>query len=164
MKTVTHVVTLLLAVVFLWRSAALAEVDILPGKIGNYGRYYNVDTEESFTARVVKVHEVGHTRFSKACLALEVLPSGEESTAMVYLGPKGRVEKTGFSIQEGADVCVVASRVSVEGKPVLISKSVMDGYEELVLRSDDGRHFNLDLRRDYARDGAACTIAAVRTK
>ena len=164
MKSIICVVTLLLSVVFLWSSVALAQGDILPGKIGSYGRYYDVDTEETFTARVVKVHEVCYAKSSKSCLALEVLPSGEEKTDIVYLGPKGRLEKTGFSIREGADVCVVASRVSVEGKTVLISKSVMDGYEEFVMRSDDGRHFNLDLRLDYERDAAVCTIAAVRVK
>ena len=164
MKPSPRVTTVLLSMGLLWNAMALAEGDILPGKIGNYGRYYDVATEETFTARVVRVHEVGYSKSSKSCLALEVLPLGEEQTDIVYLGPQGRLEKAGFSVREGDDVCVLASRVSVEGRSILISKSVMDGYEEFVLRSDDGTHFNLDLRLDYERDSAVCTVATVRVK
>ncbi len=164
MKSITCVVTLLLSVVFLWSSVALAQGDILPGKIGSYGRYYDVDTEETFTARVVKVHEVCYAKSSKSCLALEVLPSGEEKTDIVYLGSKVRLEKVDFPVREGDEVCVVASRVRVEGKTILIGKSVIDGYEEFVLRNEDGRHFSLDRRVDYERGYSVCTIAAARVR
>jgi hypothetical protein len=164
MKSTAIGCTLLLSAVLLWSPAARGEEGLLPGKIGSYGSYYDTATEETFTARVVQVHAVDYSRFSKACLALEVMAEGEEQTEIVYLGPKKRLERAGFAVQQGADVCIVASRVEIEGQTVLISKSVIDGRDQIGLRSADGKHLSLDLRTDPDRGYSVCTIAGSRVR
>jgi hypothetical protein len=61
---------------------------VLGGKVGEYGKYYNENTEEAFSAKVAKIHEITIKRSGIRYIAIEIERDVDGTTQTVYLGPK----------------------------------------------------------------------------
>jgi len=124
-------------------TVVLAGQGVLPGKPGDYGNYYDPSTEEVISGRISEVCQVPYThRSSLRCYALRVERDDGEGVEVVYLGPKSRLDKAGIELKEGEKICVLGSRVEVEGQVVMIAQQVNQGDEVSVLRNESGRHFS----------------------
>ena len=83
-------------------SGVLAGERILPGKIGNYGDYYDPNTEESFSGRVMELCQVPYSsKVKRCCYAIKVERDDGKGNEIVYLGPKSRLDKEELNVKEG---------------------------------------------------------------
>lgn len=74
-------------------------------------------------------------RFGKG---VHVMLKGDKETLEVHLGPLPFVEKQGLKVQSGDRLEVTGSRVTIDGKPVLLAEKVKKGDQTVTLRDADG--------------------------
>jgi hypothetical protein len=94
-------------------------------------------TVETVQGRVVSITETAPRadRGFGVHLALQ----GERETILVHLGPRWFLEKRKPQLKAGDAVTVKGSRVTMNGKPVLLAAEITKGNEVLKLRDANGR-------------------------
>jgi len=147
--------------VSLCSSGVRAEESLLPGKTGDYGRRYDVRTEETFTATVLRVHQVSYGRNAGGCVAAEVARDDNGRVDLVYLGPRSKWKRANLELREGRQLCLTGSRVEIEGRSLLLAKHVNDDQYWVRLRSDEGQHALAQSLKLPEEAAFVCTIAAL---
>jgi hypothetical protein len=102
-----------------------------------YGRMYNPQTVETLTGEVVSVESIPGRAGGRAYGVHFTLKTDKE-TIPVHLGPSWYINKQNIKIEAKDKVEVTGSRVSFEGKPVIIAAAVKKGDTVLKLRDQAG--------------------------
>ena len=93
-------------------------------------------TVETVSGEVQKVDRIAPMRKMGAGIHLLIKTSKE--SIPVHLGPEWFMDRLDAKIEQGDRVEVKGSRITLEGKPVIIVSEVKRGDETLVLRDDSG--------------------------
>lgn len=161
MRASTIVLTAAALIVAVGTTGAWAEGPLLPGKTGDYGRRYDVQTEETFTGTIHQVHVITQARNASGSLAVEVIRDADGRTEVVYLGPRSKWKKMALDLQPGRSLCLTGSRVEIEGRPLVIAKHVNDDQYWVGLRSDAGQHVLAKAIRLPEETEFVCAVAAL---
>ena len=141
-------------------SLGLAREGVLPGKIGDYGKYFNRQSVESFSGKVLEVYQQRYSsKSSLYATAIQVERDDGEGEAIVYLGPKSRLDKEGFAIEPGEDVCILGSEARIDEQNIVIAQQLNRGNYVLALRNATGRHFSLESTVLEGDDEDTCLVA-----
>lgn len=101
-----------------------------------YGRMYDVEFVETITGQVVKVERITPIRGMSYGVHLVVKTDSE--TISIHLGPAWYVENQDIKIEPRDKVEIKGSRITLEGKPVIIAAEVRKGESVLKLRDEGG--------------------------
>lgn len=136
---------------------------VLPGKLGDYGKYFNPKAVEIFSGKVLEVYQQPYSRkYSQCCTAIRVERDDREGDAVVYLGPKSRLDKEGFTIEPGEDVCILGSATVIEGQNIIIAQQLNMGNYVIALRNETGRQFaTYSVELDNSNEDA-CLLAYIQ--
>ena len=100
-------------------------------------RNFDPKTIEVMKGTVVSVTETAPPADRGFGVHLTLESGGQTMT--VHLGPRWFLEKQKLQLKAGDAVTVNGSRVTMDGKPVLIAAEISKGSEVLKLREGDGR-------------------------
>lgn len=106
------------------------------GMGGAYQRMFDPATVETVSGEVQKVEKIAPMR--KMGAGIHLLVKTAKETVPVHLGPEWFIDRLDAKIQRGDKVEVTGSRVTLEGKPVIIASEVKKGDETLLLRDGAG--------------------------
>lgn len=106
------------------------------GKGAPYGRMYDPKTVETIKGKVVNVDTV--TPMKGMGYGVHVTIETDKETVSVHLGPGWYIENQDTRIEPKDTVEVTGSRITLEGKPVIIAAEVKKGDEVLKLRDEKG--------------------------
>jgi hypothetical protein len=102
-----------------------------------WGRMYDTKTVETLKGEVVTVDTIESGRMDIPGRVLMHLKTREE-TLVIYLGPVWYVEEQGIKLVPGDQLEVKGSRITMDGKPMLIAQYVKKGQRVLNLRDEQG--------------------------
>jgi hypothetical protein len=102
----------------------------------SYGRMYNSGTVETIGGEVVSVDKF--IPMKGMSYGIHLMLKTEDETISVHLGPGWYIENQDIKIQPKDKLEVKGSRVTFEGKPVIIAAEVKKGDEVLKLRDKNG--------------------------
>ena len=104
-------------------------------------RMYDPATETTLTGTVAAVETVTRPeqagRRGLGGLHVTLKTSGE--SIVVHLGPTSFLTKQKVAVAEGDSVDVVGSRVTIDGEPVLLARTVKKGANTWTLRDASGK-------------------------
>ncbi|MCE5210298.1 MAG: DNA-binding protein [Deltaproteobacteria bacterium] len=106
------------------------------GMGSQYGRMYNPKTVETIAGEVVAVEALTPVRGMS--YGVHLLLKTDKETVSVHLGPSWYIENQDVKIEPKNKIKVKGSRISFEGKPVIIAAEIIKGNEILKLRNEDG--------------------------
>lgn len=101
-----------------------------------YNRMYDVRTVEVFSGEVVSVDRM--VPLKGMSYGIHVTVMTEKETVSVHLGPGWYIENQDVMIEPKDMLGIKGSRVSIEGKPVIIAAEVKKGDQVLKLRDEQG--------------------------
>ena len=101
-----------------------------------YSRMYDPKTVETLTGEVVSVNLITPMKGMSSGVHLVLRTTRE--TISVHLGPEWYIENQDIKIMPKDKVDVKGSRITFEGKPVIIAAEVKKGDEMLKLRDENG--------------------------
>jgi hypothetical protein len=101
-----------------------------------YSRMYDPKTVGTLTGEVVSVNLITPTKGMSSGVHLVLRTSRE--TISVHLGPEWYIENQDIKITPKDKVDVKGSRITFEGKAVIIASEVKKGDEVLKLRDENG--------------------------
>ncbi|MBN2575474.1 MAG: DNA-binding protein [Deltaproteobacteria bacterium] len=107
------------------------------GPVSTYGRMYDPRTVETVAGEIAKVERVAPLRGMHRGVHLVLKLERGESLA-VHLGPEWYVDRQDITFEPGDKVEVRGSRVTFEGKPVIIAAEVKKDGQTLHLRDANG--------------------------
>lgn len=109
-----------------------------PGRGGEpYGRMYNPQTVETLRGEITAVERIASPRPEmpgRMTLSLKT----DKETVTIYLGPLWYIEKQKVDLAVKDKVEVKGSRVTMDGKPLIIANYVKKGDQVLKMRDDQG--------------------------
>jgi len=103
---------------------------------GDWNRMYDPKTVQTIAGQVVNVDEV--TMMKGRYTGIHLKLKTEKDTTDVHLGPSWYIEKQETKIGKGDTVRITGSRITFQGKPVLIAAVVTKGDKTLKLRDEKG--------------------------
>jgi hypothetical protein len=106
------------------------------GPHGQYARLYDPKTVESVKGEIEKVETV--TPMKGMGAGIHLLVKTDQESIPVHLGPSWYVENQDVKLEPKDTVEVKGSRVTLQGKPVLLAAEVKKGDATLVLRDEAG--------------------------
>ncbi len=106
------------------------------GQGSQYGRMYDPKTVETITGTVEKVDKIIPSRGMS--YGVHVTVKTDKETIDVHLGPGWYIENQDVKIMPGDKIDVKGSRVTYQGKPVIIAAEIKKGDEVLQLRDESG--------------------------
>jgi len=106
------------------------------GMGGAYQRMFNPATVETVSGEVQKVEKIAPLRQMGAGIHLVV--KTDKETIPVHLGPEWFIKRLDAKVGKGDRIEVSGSRITLEGKPVIIASEVRKGDETLLLRDSAG--------------------------
>lgn len=100
------------------------------------GPKYDLATETTLKGVVQDVREVpgslqGHT-------GVYLTLSTDAGTVDVQVAPPGFLKDMDFSFAKGDHIQVIGSKVTADGAPLVLARTITKGNDELVVRNDDG--------------------------
>jgi hypothetical protein len=102
----------------------------------SYQRMYNPATVETISGVIESLDKIMPTKGMSSGIHL-VLKTDKESIA-VHLGPEWYIERQDVRLEKGDRIEVKGSRITFEGKPVIIAAEIKKGDSVLVLRDSVG--------------------------
>lgn len=102
-----------------------------------WGRMYDPKTVETLKGEIVSVDTISSGRTDIPGRIILNLKTTKE-TVSVYLGPVWYVEQQGVKLVAGDQAEVKGSRITMDGKPMIIANYVKKGERMLNLRDDTG--------------------------
>lgn len=105
-----------------------------PGK--HYNHLYDPKSVETLTGQVMSVNKI--TPIRGMSYGVELVVKTDKETVPVHLGPGWFVENQDMKIVANDKVEVEGARVTFDGKPAVIARSVKKDDGVLVLRDDAG--------------------------
>ncbi len=106
------------------------------GQGSQYGRMYDPKTVETITGTVEKVDKITPSRGMS--YGVHTTVKTDKETIDVHLGPGWYIENQDIKIMPGDKIEVKGSRVTYQGKPVIIAAEIKKGDEVLQLRDESG--------------------------
>jgi len=103
---------------------------------GQYGRMYDPKTVETAKGEVVSVEKFATTNGMSA--GVHLLLKTEKETISVHLGPSWYLENQDAQVEPKDKIEITGSRLTLDGKPVLIAAEVKKGDGVLKLRDENG--------------------------
>lgn len=106
------------------------------GANSQYGRKYDPKTVETINGEVVSLDKIT----PKECQSygVHMMLKTDKETISVHLGPGWYIENQETQIQPKDKVEVKGSRITYDGKPVIIAVEIKRQDEVLVLRDENG--------------------------
>jgi hypothetical protein len=101
-----------------------------------YNMMYNVNTVETAKGDIVKIERVMPMKGMSHGVHLIVKTAN--GTLDVHLGPEWYVENQDVRLMVGDKIVIKGSRITLQGKPVIIAAEVKKGDETLKLRDERG--------------------------
>lgn len=101
-----------------------------------YQRMYNPATVETIIGTVESVDKMTPMRGMSSGVHLMV--KTDKETLPVHLGPSWHLDKQEMKLAKGDTVTVTGSRVTMDGKPVIVASEVKKGDAAMKLRDDKG--------------------------
>ena len=101
-----------------------------------YQRMYNQQTVESISGDVVSVDSVTPTKGMTA--GVHIIVRTDKETISVHLGPSWYIENQDVKIAPKDKIEAKGSRITFEGKPVIIASEVKKDDDVLMLRDASG--------------------------
>ena len=126
----------LLCLILVAASMALAQ-GMGPGGGEPYGRMYNPKTVETLKGEITAVDRIASPRPEmpgRMTLSLKT----DKETVTIYLGPIWYLDKQKVDLAVKDKVEVKGSRVTMDGKPLIIANYVKKGDQVLKMRDDQG--------------------------
>ena len=125
MKTITKVMTMVVfAVGFLGIQNTLAQND------------YDVKTVETIGGKVLSIEKT--TPVKRRGYWIDVMLQTEKETIAVQLGPVWYIREQTPRIEPNDTITVTGSRVTMDGRSIIVAADVAKGSELLKLREDNG--------------------------
>jgi hypothetical protein len=115
------------------------------GMGSNYSRMYDPKTVETISGEVISVDKM--TPIKGMSYGVHLMLKTDKETVSIHLGPVWYLENQDVKIVPKENVEVKGSRITFEGKPVIIAAEVRKGDEVLKLRDDNGFPFWSGWRR-----------------
>jgi hypothetical protein len=106
------------------------------GAGSQYNRLYNTNTVETVSGEVIAVKHIAPTNAISYGVHLEL--KAEKETVSVHLGPGWFIDNQDITIEPKDKVEIKGSRVTFDGKPVIIAAEIKKGDEVLKLRDQNG--------------------------
>ena len=106
------------------------------GEGSQYGRMYDPKTIETIMGTVEKVDKI--TPEKGMSYGVHLVVKTEKETISVHLGPGWYIDNQDVKIMPADKVEVKGSRITFQGKPVIIAAEVKKGEETLKLRDENG--------------------------
>lgn len=106
------------------------------GHGSQYGRLYDPQTVETVKGEIEKVERITPMRGMSA--GIHLVLKTEKETLSVHLGPEWYINNQELKLAPKETVDVKGSRVTINGKPVLIAEEVTKGDQVLELRDENG--------------------------
>ena len=101
-----------------------------------YNMMYNANTVETIKGEIVKIERIMPMRGMSHGVHLMVKTSKE--TIDVHLGPAWYIENQDVKLKVGDKIEIKGSRITLQGKPVIIAAEVKKGDVTLKLRDERG--------------------------
>ena len=101
-----------------------------------YQRMYNPATVESVSGEVISVNKMTPSKGMGAGIHLRL--KTDQETVAIHLGPAWYIDRLDARIEKGDAIEVKGSRVTVDGKSVIIAAEVKKGAATLKLRDANG--------------------------
>lgn len=111
----------------------------LGGMNAPYSRMYDPKTVETISGEVVSVDVI--TPLKGMYYGVHLMVKTAKEIISVHLGPGWYIENQDTEIEPKDKVEVTGSRITLEGKPVIIAAEVKKGEEVLKLRDEKGFPF-----------------------
>lgn len=106
------------------------------GMGGAYQRMYNPSAVETIAGEVVSIDKMTPTKGMS--YGIHALVKTNKETIPVHLGPGWYLERQDTKIVKGDAIEVKGSRITYQGKPVIIAAEIKKGDVVLKLRDDNG--------------------------
>lgn len=103
---------------------------------GQYGRMYDPKTVETVKGEVVSVEKFTPAKGMSSGVHL-LLKAGKETISM-HLGPSWYLENQDAQVEPKDKIEITGSRLTLDGKPVLVAAEVKKGDGNLKLRDENG--------------------------
>jgi hypothetical protein len=101
-----------------------------------YGRLYDPKTLETISGEVVGVDTI--TPRKGMSYGVHLILKTEKETISVHLGPAWFLQRQDVKIVPGDKIEIRGSRITFQGKPVIIAAELKKGEEILNLRDENG--------------------------
>jgi len=106
------------------------------GMGSQYVRMYDTKTIETISGDVVRVNKIAPMKGMS--YGIHLIVKTNKDTIAVHLGPDWYIENQDVKIEPKDKVEVKGSRITFDGKPVIIAAEVKKGEEILKLRDENG--------------------------
>ncbi len=106
------------------------------GRNSRYQRLYNSSTVQTMSGEVISIGTFIPVKRMDKGVQLEL--KTDKETIPVHLGPSWYVDEQDVQIEKGDKIKVIGSRVTFEGKAIIIAKTIEFGKETLNLRDEKG--------------------------
>ena len=110
-----------------------------------YSRMFDPVTIDTVSGEVLRIEAI--TPMKGMSYGVHLMVKAERETLSVHLGPAWYVENQDTKIEPKDKIEIIGSRITFEGKPVIIAAEVMKGNEVLKLRDKNGFPFWSGWRR-----------------
>ena len=98
-------------------------------------RNYDVSTETTIHGTISAIERPASGRGQQGVHLVVQTSTGENT---VHVGPQWYVDKQSMTLSKGDDVQVAGSRVTLDGSPVIIARTITKGTHTMQLRRADG--------------------------
>jgi hypothetical protein len=134
MKKVLKLVSVFM---FISSTALFAQSDTSRwGRNSNYNRLYNVKTATEIKGKVIAIEQV--VPMKGMSYGMHITVKTESETISVHLGPKWFLDKQLIQFKVDDKVLVKGSKVTLEGKQVVIAREINKNGKVLKLRNENG--------------------------
>ena len=103
------------------------------------GRIYNPGTETTLTGTVDAVETITQPRGGRGLGGLHLTLNTGTDSIEVHLGPVAFLNEKNITIDKGDMLKVLGSRVTLDGRKVLIAREITKGDRTVTLRDESGR-------------------------
>jgi hypothetical protein len=110
-----------------------------------YGKMYNPKTVETISGEVVSIDKI--TPMKGMSYGVHMTVKTDKETISVHMGPGWFIENQDVKIEQKDKIEVKGSRITFQGKPIIIAAEVKKGDEILKLRDENGFPFWSGWRR-----------------
>lgn len=102
-----------------------------------YNRMYNPNTVATISGEVISI-DTFTPRGKGMSYGVHMVVKTDKEEISIHLGPRWYIENQDVKIEPRDQVEVKGSRVTLNGKPIMIAAEVKKGEETLVLRDTNG--------------------------
>jgi hypothetical protein len=106
------------------------------GMGGAYNRMWDSSKVETLKGTVASIETAIPMRGMHYAVVVILKTPGE--SIPVHLGPQWYIERLDLKLQKGDSIVVKGSRVTLDGKPIIIAGEIDKGGQSVILRNDAG--------------------------